>query len=106
MCIYGRLSHEESVAQPTQSINMLSNQANKEGLIKLLFENVKKLTKTNTVFYYNMTHQTYEMMIEGNHFIGRTIEDKLKSLAKLVLNSNKPMEVNILDKRFIMNDEG
>lgn len=85
-----------------QSINMLTNQGNKEGLIKLLFDNVKRITKTNLVFYYDMTEEIYKIISDGNSFIVKSIEEKLLSEANGFLKSKEPIEIIIHNKRFIL----
>lgn len=85
-----------------QSINMLTNQGNKEGLIKLLFDNVKRITKTNLVFYYDMTNEIYKMISDGDSIIVSEIEERILSDVNNLLKSNGPIEISLQNKRFIL----
>ena len=85
-----------------QSINMLTNQGNKEGLIKLLFDNVKRITKTNLVFYYDMTNEIYKMISDGDSIIVSEIEERILSDVNNLLKSNGPIEISLHNKRFIL----
>jgi signal transduction histidine kinase len=85
-----------------QSINILTNQGNKEGIIKLLFDNVKKITKTNLVFYYDMTEEIYKMISDGDSSIVNAIAERILSEVKNLLDSKEPVEISLYSKRFIL----
>ena len=85
-----------------QSVNILANQGNKVGLIKLIFDNIKRITKTNTVFYYDMSEDIYHMLSDGNKFIVNTLEDKILANLETILDSRTPTELSILNKMFII----
>lgn len=85
-----------------QSVNILSNQGNKEGLINLLFENIKKITKTNIVFYYDISDVDNKMIFDGNKEFIESLEKNIKESLANILRHKTPMEIYILNTRFII----
>ena len=85
-----------------QSVNILSNQGNKEGLIKLLFDNIKKITKTNIMFYYDISDIDNKMIFDGNHDLIKPLEEKIKDNLVRILKHKIPMEISISNTRFII----
>ena len=85
-----------------QSFNILSNQGNKEGLIKLLFEHIKNITKTNTVFYYDISSEKGKMHYEGDNELLKSLGKSIKEDLQNILEYKIPKELTILNKRFVI----
>ena len=85
-----------------QSVNILTNQGNKEGLIKLLFDNIKKVTKTNTVFYYDISDENNKMTSEGNDGLIKLLEENIRKDLINILRYKIPMEICISNTRLII----
>jgi len=85
-----------------QSVNIISNQGNKEGLIKLSFENIKKVTKTKLVFYYDISDMDNKMIFDGNQEFIKQLEDKIRENLSIILDYKVPMEIYISNTRFII----
>lgn len=85
-----------------QSINVLTNQGNKEGSIKLLFQHIKKITKTKLVFYYDISENTNKMISDSNSSILENLEEVIKKDLNRILEYKTPMEVSILNDRFVI----
>ena len=52
-----------------QSINILNNQGNKDGSIRLLFQYIKNITGTNLVFYYDVSDNLDKVIIDQNNYL-------------------------------------
>lgn len=85
-----------------QSVSILANQGNKEGIIRLSFEHIKKITKTNTVFYYDITDKNNKMVSFGNHYLIKSLEENIVKDIKNILEYKTPKEIRILSSRFII----
>lgn len=85
-----------------QSVNILSNQGNKEGLIKLLFEHVKNITRTDTVFYYDISDDTNRMISDGKNYSLKSLEENIATNLKDILEYKVPKELCISGTRFII----
>jgi len=90
-----------------QSVNILANQGNIEGIIKLSFEHIKRITKTNTVFYYDITNNSDIMISSENNYLLKSIDEHILKGINNFLESNVPVEVYISNLKFlIMHVEG
>ena len=85
-----------------QSVNILTNQGNREGIIKFSFEHIKRVTKTNTVFYYDITDNSNKMIYFENNYLLRFIEEHILKELKKILESNIPLEICILNSNFLI----
>lgn len=85
-----------------QSVNIITNQGNKEGLIKLLFDNIKKITKTSMVFYYDISDENNKMISEGNDGLIKLLEENIIKDLENILKYKTPMEINISNTRFVI----
>lgn len=85
-----------------QSFNILSNQGNREGLIKLLFKHVKNITKTNTVFYYDISSDKNKMYSEGDNELLNSLSRNIKMDLQYILENKVPKELTISNKRFVI----
>lgn len=89
-----------------QSVSILTNQGNREGIIKLSFDHIKRITKTNVVFYYDITAESNKMLssVENYH--------KLNSIEEHILNEidniefNVPCELCLPDTKFLIINVG
>lgn len=85
-----------------QSVNILTNQGNKEGIIKLSFNHIKRITKTNVVFYYDITAECNQMLSSVENC------DKLISIEERILKEidyiefNVPYELCLHDTKFLI----
>ncbi len=86
-----------------KSVNILTIQGNKEGLTKLLFEYTEKITRTNTVFYYDISENINKIILEGNNnSVEFLLEENITRNLKNILKSKLPMEMYISNTRFII----
>ncbi|MDW5299926.1 MAG: ATP-binding protein [Sedimentibacter sp.] len=83
-----------------QSVNILTNQGNREGIIKFAFEHIKRITKTNIVFYYDINSNKM-LFSEENYLLKTTEEHILKELNK-ILQSDIPLKICILNSKFLI----
>ncbi len=83
-----------------QSVNILTNQGNKEGLIKLLFEYAKKITRSNTVFYYDLSSDYNKVTLDGNNDLLKFLEEIITKDLKKILEYKEPVEMHVLNTRF------
>lgn len=68
-----------------QSFNNLSNQGDREGVIKLLFEYIKDITKINTMFYYDISSEKNEMYFEGDKELEKSLDRNIKGYLNHIL---------------------
>ena len=85
-----------------QSINILSNQGNKEGSINLLFQYIKKITKTDLVFYYDISENINQMICYSNNNLLENLEEVIKKDLSRILECRTPIEISISNTRFIV----
>lgn len=85
-----------------QSVNILSSQGNKEGLIKLLFEHIKKITKTKNLFYYDILDSSNKIIGEADNILLEDLKENITKDLKNILKYNKPMEICVSDTRFVL----
>lgn len=85
-----------------QSVNILTNQGNREGIIKLSFEHIRNITKTNTVFYFDLTNNSNKMTAIGNNYIIKKLEENIVDNLENILEYKTPREISVLNSRFII----
>ena len=85
-----------------QSVNILTNQGNKEGIIKLSFEQIKTITKTNIVFYYDLTNNSNEMISFESNYLLDFIEKRIIKQKEQILENKGPFEICISNFKFIV----
>lgn len=85
-----------------QSLSIFSNQGNVEGLINILFEHIKNITKTDAVFFYDMRAEEYEMLSRDLKQDIKLIENDITSNLKKILESKNPGEISIEDGRYVI----
>lgn len=85
-----------------QSVNILANQGNKEGIINFSFEHILKITKAKTVFYFDITENTNKMYSFGDKNLIDNVEIKIDSNLEDMLQKNDFTELNVLNTSFII----
>lgn len=86
-----------------QSVNILTNQGNKEGLINLLYEYTKKITDSNIVFYYDISEDMNRMVTDdNNNYLMKLLEKNIIKELKNILEHKEPIEISTSDTRFVM----
>lgn len=92
----------EHITALYQSIDILNNRGNKEGSIKLLFNHIKNITKTNLVFYYDILKSPQEIISSSANDLTIDIEKSIKTNLRDILAYNEPKEISIQGTRFII----
>ena len=85
-----------------QSVSIFSNKGNVEGLINTLFTHIKNITKTNSVFYYDISDMDSKMILKGNEKIGKQLEIMITNSLKKITEIKTPTEIIISDIRYVM----
>ncbi|WFA08274.1 ATP-binding protein [Tissierella sp. Yu-01] len=85
-----------------QSVNILANQGNREGIIKVSFEHIKRITKTDTVFYFEIIDSKNKMYTYGNNQLIDDIELYITNSIEELLDTKEPTELLVLNSRFII----
>lgn len=84
-----------------QSVNILTNQGNREGIIKLSFDHIKRITKTSMVFYYDILAKSNKMSSSiENDYIINSIEEHILREKDNIIESNVPYEICISNTKF------
>ena len=85
-----------------QSVNILNNRGNRDAFLKLLFSQIKSITKTDAVFYYDMSKKenkiiSYDLdsqLADIGDYMGRNLQE--------MASQRNPVERDILGKLFII----
>ncbi len=85
-----------------QSINILNNQGNKDGSIRLLFQYIKNITGTNLVFYYDVSKDLDKVIMDSNISLPKELDKYIRETIKDILKSKNPVEVNLADTRYLL----
>lgn len=85
-----------------QSVNILANQGNREGIINLSFEHIRKITKTDMVFYLDLDSNARKIMSLGNGFPLEAIKRALTRDINANIDYIKPTEITIDNERFMI----
>lgn len=85
-----------------QSVNILTSQGNKEGIIKLSYEHIKKITKTNTVFYFDITNNFNKLIYFDNSISLKFIEEYILNDVNKILELDDPIEININNTNYLI----
>lgn len=91
----------EHIKELYQSVNILTNHGNKEGILKLSFEQIKKITKTKLVFYYDIA-STEIMISSENNYLLKSIKEHILKGGNGLLESKIPLEAVISDTKFLI----
>lgn len=85
-----------------QTVNILTNQGNKEGLINVLFEHIRSITKSNTVFYYDMSADINKIILDGDSDLLETLEESIMKNLDSILEFKIPREISVSGSRFLL----
>jgi signal transduction histidine kinase len=85
-----------------QSVNILTNQGNKEGVIKLSFEHIKRITRSDTVFYYDIINNSNKIISFDNNYLLNSIEEHIVTHKRQILESNDPIEICISNSNILI----
>lgn len=92
----------ETIKGLYQSVNILTGQGNKEGIIKISFEHIKRITKTNTVFYFDITNNYNKLIYFDESCIFNSIKEYILNNLKQVLESEDPIELSISNNNLLL----
>jgi signal transduction histidine kinase len=89
-----------------QSVSILTNQGNIEGIIKLSFDHIKRITKTNVVFYYDIKVESNKMLssVENYSKLNLIEEHILKYIDNIEFNI--PCELCLPNTKFLIINVG
>lgn len=85
-----------------QSVNILANQGNRDGIIRIAFEHIKRITKTNMVFYYDISNNMNKIISTENKHLLKAIEEHILESMDETLKSDIPVEIYIQDRSFLI----
>ena len=85
-----------------QSINILNNQGNKDGSIRLLFQYIKNITGTNLVFYYDVSDNLDKVIIDQNNYLPKELDEHIRETFKDIPRSKNPIEVNLSNAKYLL----
>ncbi|MDF2884122.1 MAG: integral rane sensor signal transduction histidine kinase [Clostridiaceae bacterium] len=81
----------------------MTNQGNREGIIKLSFDHIKRITKTSMVFYYDISAESNKMLSSfENNYILNSIEEHILMEKDNIIEFNVPYEVCLSDTKFLI----
>jgi signal transduction histidine kinase len=82
-----------------KSVNILANQGNIEGIISISFEHIKGITKTDTVFLYNIVNETMSI---NNSLLSESMEENIIMNLNEIIESDVPLEICFSGLRFLV----
>ena len=82
-----------------KSVNILANQGNIEGIISISFEHIKGITKTDTVFFYNIVNETMSI---NNSLLSESMEENIIMNLNEIIESDVPLEICFSGLRFLV----
>ena len=82
-----------------KSVNILANQGNIEGIISISFEHIKAITKTDTVFFYNIVNETMSI---NNSLLSESMEENIIMNLNEIIESDVPLEICFSGLRFLV----
>lgn len=85
-----------------QTANILTNQGNKDGLIQVSFEHIRNITKTDTVFYYDMSNGVNKIVSDVEGEILEGLEENIINNLEYILEFKEPKEIRLACSRFIL----
>lgn len=95
------MEYVELIESLYKSVNILTNQGNKDGLIKILYDYTKEITNSNVVFYYDVSEDIHRIIIDSDDdTIISSIKKNMETHLANILDNKNPMEIQILDRRF------
>lgn len=85
-----------------QSVNILTNQGNREGILSISFEHIRRITGAGSVFFYDMTNRSDRVICTGNDNIVESIKEAVCKELDNIPGINEPMEIGIRGLRFLI----
>jgi signal transduction histidine kinase len=85
-----------------QSVGILGNQRNKEGIIKISFEHIKQITKSNTAFYYDISENENKMYSYGDTKCIDHVEGYIRENFEEIFGDKTIDELHIHNNRYII----
>lgn len=85
-----------------QTVNLLTNQGNKEGLINVLFKHMRSITKSNMSFYYDISGEINKMTLYDNKSLLGDLEEAIVDQLDTILEYNLAKEIIVSDCRFLV----
>lgn len=95
------MEYIELIESLYKSVNILTNQGNKEGLIKILYEYTEEITNSNMVFYYDISEDKHRMITDGeDEYLTDLVEKRLAEDLNHILESKTLMEMSVETRNF------
>lgn len=95
------MEYVELIESLYKSVNILTNQGNKDGLIKIVYEYAKEITHSNVVFYYDISEDVHRIVIDSDdEFITSAIKKNMKTELEHILENKAPIDMQILGRSF------
>lgn len=85
-----------------QSVNILTNQGNREGILSISFEHIKRITGAGSVFFYDMTNGSDRVICTGCNNIVESIKESICKESDSILKTGEIMEIDIRDLKFLI----
>lgn len=85
-----------------QTVHIFNNQGNKNSLIRLLIDYTKKITKSNTAFFYDIYNNTDTITTDEENSIIESLKNNLLENLKNIDCSKLPIEIQIENKKFLV----
>lgn len=95
------MEYVELIESLYKSVNILTNQGNKDGLINILYGYTKEITHSNIVFYYDISESVHRLVIDrDDEAITSAIKKYIEEDLEHVLENKVPMEIQILGRNY------
>lgn len=85
-----------------QTVNILTIQGNKEGLINVLFEHIRSITKSDILFYYDISENSNRVTLDGNGELLESLEESIWQDLDKILQTKEGKEIEISGCKFIL----
>ncbi|MTI66902.1 MAG: hypothetical protein FH753_09925 [Firmicutes bacterium] len=88
-----------------QAVHLFTTQNSKDSLIEIIINHTKKITKANTVIFYNISNEEDKLICKGSK-LSNDIKEKLKikisDLRNNILDSQITIELGIEGENFVL----
>lgn len=85
-----------------QTVNIFTNQGNKEGLINVLFDHIRVVTKSDILFYLESSEDSNERVFYGYDQLEEVIEERVMEDLDNILAMQEPQEIDICGYKLII----
>lgn len=97
------IEYVELIESLYKSVNILTNQGNKEGLIKILYEYTKEITHSNLVFYYDISEDMHRMITDSqDKYLINLIRKSISKDLNHILDNKKLIEISVQNRNFVI----